>query len=188
MAGLFGGLFLAGSGLLGGVPSVIIALISVAFAWRLTPRFWWTISRGALAGAVAGLLVLGPGWRFAMRVVAILDPIRAPEFTIDGTMFILLFVGAILGGLFGAMTAPIQRAFSMEWQAAALIPALLAMTLIVTSQSLRTELMELGLGGWFNIPLFGGVALAYGLATTRIIHRLFNKVSEPAPEPLNVPA
>jgi hypothetical protein len=170
------------------VPSVIIAVASLGFAWWLIPHFWPTFLRGAAAGAIAGVLILGPGLRIAMRVVAIVDPVRRPEFTIEGTMFILVGIGVIFGGLFGAVTAPIQDAFDMDWRMAAVLPAALVMALILSADDLRAELFELGAGGWMNLPVFAGVALAYGLVATRIIHRLTTRRREPASALIDLPA
>jgi hypothetical protein len=103
-------------------------------------------------------------------------------------VFIVVFVGVIFGGAFGAITAPIQHAFEMDWRVAGLIPSTLVIALIMTADDLRAELFELGLGGWMNIPLFVGVALAYGLATTWIIRRLTSRRSEPTPALVDLPA
>jgi hypothetical protein len=93
--------------LLGPVWSMAVILIGIGAGWLLVPGFWRSSLYGAIGGVVAGLLVLGPGLRIAMRVVAILDPVRSPEFTVGGTMFIIIGVGVMMGGIFGvSATSP----------------------------------------------------------------------------------
>jgi hypothetical protein len=65
------------SEVLGPVWSMAIVILGFGAGWLLVPGFWRSFGLGAIAGAMAGLLVLGPGLRIAMRVVAILDPVRS---------------------------------------------------------------------------------------------------------------
>jgi len=70
------------------------------------------ITRGALAGMIAGALVVGPGGRLVMRLAAPVDPDavglltengnRIGDITIGGTIELLLF-GGLLAGLFGSV-------------------------------------------------------------------------------------
>jgi hypothetical protein len=163
---------LAASGLLGSVGSMAVVLIGVGAGWLLVPSFWRSALHGAIGGVVAGLLVLGPGLRIAMRVVAILDPVRSPEFTIGGTMFIIIGVGGMMGGIFGVFANIARRGFGIPSRGAALVPALLVMLMIGLDSELRSEIVELGAGPWLNIPMFGAVALGYGALWTRVVSRL----------------
>jgi hypothetical protein len=146
--------------------------IGIALGWWLVPGFWRVALNGIIGGVIAGLIILGPGLRAAMRLVAILDPVRTPEFTLDGTMFLIVLVGGGMGGIFGVAGAMLRTGFGLRLPTAGLIPALLVMAIIAFSSDLRAELLGLGAGPWVNIPLFGGVALAYGLATMRIVSGL----------------
>ncbi|MGH8928896.1 MAG: hypothetical protein ACRDWH_11130 [Acidimicrobiia bacterium] len=124
-----------------------------------------------MAGAVAGLLVLGPGLRLAMRVVAILDPIRPQEFSVEGTLFILIGIGAMFGGVFGVIGSISRVGFGLPTRAAGSIPAVLVGVMIGLDSELRSEIVELGAGPWLNIPMFAAVAIAYGLAWTGFMTR-----------------
>ena len=144
----------------------------VALGWWLVPDFWKVAAYGAISGLAAGLLILGPGFRAAMRLVAILDPVRTPEFTVGGTLFIIVGVGGGMGAIFAIAGAMLGKGFGLPWAAAGLIPAALVMAIIAFSSDLRGEILGLGAGPWVNIPVFGGVALGYGLASMRIVSGL----------------
>jgi len=162
----------AGSEQLGPAWSMAAFLIGIGAAWLLIPGFWRSSLHGAIGGVIAGLLVLGPGMRIAMRVVAIFDPIRSPEFTVGGTMFIMVFIGVILGGIFGLFGNVARRGFGIPPRAAGLFPALLVMLMIGLDSELRGEIVELGAGPWLNIPMFGAVAVGYGALWTRVVTRV----------------
>lgn len=148
----------------------ILILTGVGLAWWLVPRFWRSVLFGAIAGVVSGVLVLGVGLRVAMRVVAILDPFRVPEFTFGGTMFILIGIGGIFGGILGILTNLARRGFLLRSVfTAAVLPAAGAMSLLFADDEIRRELFELGSGGWLNIPMFGLVAVLYGLAVAATV-------------------
>jgi hypothetical protein len=57
---------------------------------------------------------------------------------------------------------------------------------LLSSPDLRMELIELGGGGWFNIPLFAAVGAGFSTIVYRLIGR-FDKVSSPTlVDPANV--
>lgn len=153
-------------------PMEILSLVGIALGWWLVPGFWWTAIRGAIGGVVAGILILGLGFRAAMRVVALLEPARVPEFTIEGTSFILIFIGAIFGGILGISGNLAKRGLRLGSIAtAAIVPALGAMALILVKEETRTELFELGAGAWVNIPMFALVSYLYGLGAAWLTRR-----------------
>ena len=156
----------------GRVPALLLLGTGVALGWWLVPDFWKVAAYGAISGLAAGLLILGPGFRAAMRLVAILDPVRTPEFTVGGTLFIIVGVGGGMGAIFAIAGAMLGKGFGLPWAAAGLIPAALVMAIIAFSSDLRGEILGLGAGPWVNIPVFGGVALGYGLASMRIVSGL----------------
>ena len=166
---------LAVSELLGPVWSMAVVLIGIGAGWLLVPGFWRSLLTGAIGGVVAGLLVLGPGLRIAMRVVAMLDPVRSPEFTVGGTMFIIVGVGVMMGGIFGVIGNIARVGFNIPSRGAGLVPAVLVMLMIGLDSELRSEIVELGAGPWLNIPMFGAVAVGYGALWTRVVTRLERK-------------
>lgn len=125
-----------------------------------------TVLTGAVGGVVSGVLILGTGFRLAMRVVAILDPYRHPEFTIEGTLFILIGLGVIIGGTLGVVGVVANRLIR-QTMVSGLLPAVGVMVLVMASDDLRAELFRLGWGPWLNIPMFGAVALLYGTGSIR---------------------
>lgn len=163
---------LAGSEQLGPVWSIAVLVIGVGAAWLLIPGFWRSIFHGAIGGVVAGLLILGPGLRLAMRVVAILDPIRSPEFTVGGTLFIIVGLGAIMGGIFGLFGNVARRGFGIPLRVAGMVPALLVALMIGLDSEIRREIIELGAGAWLNVPMFAAVAVGYGALWTLVVTRL----------------
>jgi hypothetical protein len=163
---------LAVSELLGPVWSMAVVLIGIGAGWLLVPGFWRSLLTGAIGGVVAGLLVLGPGLRIAMRVVAILDPVRTPEFTVGGTMFIIIGVGVVVGTIFGVIGNIARVGFNIPSRGAGLVPAVLVMLMIGLDSELRSEIVELGAGPWLNVPMFGAVAVGYGALWTRVVTRL----------------
>jgi hypothetical protein len=163
---------LAISELLGPFWSLAALVTGIGAGWLLVPGFWRSSLDGAIGGVIAGLLVLGPGLRIAMRVVAIIDPVRSPEFTIGGTMFIMIGVGVIMGGIFGVIGNIARSALGIRSGWAGVVPAVLVMLMIGLDSELRSEIVELGAGPWLNIPMFGAVAVGYGAVWTRVVDRL----------------
>lgn len=146
--------------------------VAVLISWKLVPKFFQTVAIGAVAGAIAGGLILGPGFRIAMRIVAIMDPIRRNEFTIGGTFFIIVGVGVIFGALVGLTSILIRRGLGMGRTGATMVGAALMMLFIFSDSELRRELFELGGGAWINIPMFGAVAVGYSYSTQRLWEKL----------------
>jgi hypothetical protein len=166
---------LAVSELLGPVWSMAVVLIGIGAGWLLLPGFWRSSLYGAIGGVMAGLLVLGPGLRIAMRLVAIIDPVRSPEFTVGGTMFIIIGVGGVMGAIFGVIGNIVRGGFNIPSRGAGLVPAVLVMLMLGLDSELRSEIVELGAGPWLNIPMFGAVAIGYGALWTRVVTRLERK-------------
>jgi hypothetical protein len=157
-----------GSGL-GPIAALPLLVGGLVIGWRRVPGFWRTVLAGIVGGAVAGLVILGPGLRLAMRVVAILDPETAPEFTWSGTIGIVLFVGGISGALLGLMSALMRRLITPG--VVATVVTVVFMGLLLAGEDLRTELMELGAGPWVNLPMFTAVVASFALVMLRLIGR-----------------
>ena len=148
----------------------LVVLTLVILLWRMHDGFLKTLVAGLVGGAAAGILILGPGFRVAMRAVALMDQARPEEFTVGGTSFIVVGIGAVLGGLNGAIVNLVRKAFGIR--SAVVGGLMLATTVMVNltffSGDVSRELFDLGISPWINIPLFSVVALGYGIAAMAI--------------------
>lgn len=165
-------------------PAVITLTVAVSLAWWLTPGFWKTLGAGAAGGFLAGLLILGPGWRVVMRIVAVWDPSMTPDFTVEGTvLIIILMLGGLGGGVFGVVGNLAKKGFRLQTSLrAGFMTGLLLPGLFLTDEGLMGELSNLGGGLWINLALFGTVAVLYGIAAMYTADRLearFTRVRDP---------
>ncbi len=152
---------------LGPIGALVIVGGGVAIGWKYVPNFWRTVFRAAIAGGLAGVLVLGPGYRLAMRIVAILDESRTPEFTIEGTMFLIVGIGAMFGGITTTWVTLITRTYAARRAIAVTgLTAVVIGPLFVNSEVLR-ELTELGAGPVLNVPMFLGVTVGWAWLADR---------------------
>jgi hypothetical protein len=165
----------SGLGEIGGA----IAFAALAFGAVRMPGFFSSVFRGGVAGGIAGIAVLGVGMRLAMRLVAVADPVRVPEFTLEGTLFLVL----IFGGVFGAITGVWARASAdalerPAWAQALAFASVAAM--LAGDSEIRSEFVELGSGPLANVPMFTAVVLAYAI----VFHRLsvWRRVEAVAPD------
>lgn len=150
-----------------GAPALAVLAIGVALGWRSSPGFLRVTARAAIAGAISGLLVLGPGFRLAMRIVAILDPVRSPEFSVGGTVFLIVGFGGVMGLATGVFATLVTRGLGLSHTALVLLASAPILLMLVLDSELSTELFELGAGGWVNVPMFAGVAVAHGVVVAR---------------------
>jgi len=150
-----------------------IMAVAVLIAFRAVPRLWRMLAGGLVAGAIAGVLILGPGFRVAMRAVALMDPGRAPEFTLGGTLLIVVFIGVALGAIQGMTSHTLRRVLNIRSSVVAgvLLGALMIGQLAFFAGEVSDEIFELGAGPWVNIPLFGVFTIAYGIATMALADR-----------------
>jgi hypothetical protein len=178
------------SGVLGSAWSVGVVIGGLVIGWLLVPDFWSSLAWGAIGGVVAGLMILGPGFRLAMRVVSVLDPVRTPEFTVEGTIFIVVGLGGIFGGIVGALSNVFRKGFGLKWPLTAAIPGLMVMLVLFGDRGLRAELLELGAGPWVNIPMFAAFAGGYGVVAMRLSARMSATWDrrKAIPEAVEVPA
>lgn len=164
------------------IPAIALPLLvaTAALAWWLTDGFWRTVAFGLAGGVIAGLLIMGPGFRVAMRVVAIMDPIRTPEFSVEGTGFIIVGIGGMLGGVMGIVGNLIRKAGSIASVVVAGVAlGALDMTILLIDSGLREEFFELGGGPWVNIPMFAVFACGYGIVAMTIADRLEHRRTKP---------
>lgn len=162
-------------------PAIALALVAAAgaAAWRTVPGFWRSVLAGGVGGAVAGIVILGPGMRLAMRIVAVLDPLRTPEFTVEGTVFLIVAVGGMFGGMLGIVSTLVRRGLDLSVRATTGAVTVLLMGLFLAEPDVRAEFVELGAGPWMNIPMFTVVVLGYGYAAVRLATRLERARSRP---------
>lgn len=159
---------------------LVVAGLAAGIAWRWIPGFWKTVASGAAGGALAGLVILAPGFRVAMRMVAIMDPSRSPEFSFSGTIFIMIMVGVVMGGLLGTAGILINRTTNIRsLTAGGGLLGLLTVGVLLGNSGLRRELINLGTGLWINLAMFGIVAIAYGIATMKVAARLGSEPGQP---------
>lgn len=159
----------------GPIPLAVATLtLAVALAWWLMSGFWKTVALGAAGGVLAGLTILGPGWRVVMRVVAVWDPSMTPDFTLDGTVVtIILMLGTLGGGVFGVVGSLAKEGLGIRSiPRAGFLTGLLLPGLLLTDQGLRGELTDLVGGLWVNLAMFGTVAVLYGIAAIYMADRL----------------
>jgi hypothetical protein len=176
-------------GLISAPVGVAVAGVAIIAGWRMVPGFWRTVGLGALSGAICGVLILAPGFRLAMRVVAILDPVRTPEFTMEGTMFIMVFLGVVLGAVFGIEAAVLRLAFTISGPVMAVSMTVIIMGMLLAGSDLRSEFLDLGAGAWLNVPMFATVVLLYSLALNKAVDRSHAKrASRAAPVEAGVQA
>lgn len=169
---------------------IVLVLVVLAVTMRYYTGFWKAVAGGLIGGAVAGLLILGPGFRLAMRAVALMDPFHPEEFTLEGTFFIIIFIGGIFGAIQAATAHLARRAFGID---SAVIAGLLLATFVMVqltffSGEVSQEIFDLGAGAWVNIPLFGLVTLGYGIAAMRIASRVEFSILRRRTDGAKVPA
>jgi hypothetical protein len=153
--------------LLGPIAALVIVGAGVAIGWRFVPDFWRTLFRAAIAGGLAGVLVLGPGYRLAMRIVAILDASTTPEFTIEGTMFLIVGIGAMFGGITTTWVTLITRAYAARRAVAVTVLTAVVIGILFIDSEVFREITDLGLGPILNVPMFLGVTVGWAWLADR---------------------
>lgn len=167
-------------GTLGGVLSMASPLAVIVIGWRWIPRFWSILGASVLAGAVAGILALGPGMRIAMRLVAIAEPTQSPEFSVGGTIGIVVVIGAMFGAIIGVGLVFAQIGLRLSRFGVSALAGLALVGGLAMIPDIRVELLELGLGAGMNIPLFGVAGFAFGWVEQAVLRRLRFASVQPA--------
>ena len=154
-----------------GLPALLVAIV---VAWQSVPALWKMALGGLIGGLIAGTLILGPGFRVAMRVVALMDPTLETEFTIGGTFFLVIGIGSIMGGLTALSAHLLRRVFEVRSSvvAGSLLGLYTVGSLLVFSSDIRQEFFDLGAGAWINIPMFTVFAVAFGIAAMALADKL----------------
>ncbi len=139
------------------------------------PPWGQTILFGIGAAGIAGLVVLAPGFRLAMRIVAIQDPFRQTEFSVPGTIFIMIFIGLIVAVPLGLIGAVLNRLLPRP--VTILIMTVLGMALVAADSVILEELTNLGWGPLMNVSMFAGVFLLYAIVDLRLLSRFMREVA-----------
>jgi len=109
-----------------------------------------------------------------MRIVAIVD-VRPVEFSIAGTLLIIVLIGVIVGGVAGVFSAMLRKGLGWSRMAMSLLTTAVLVSLLVIDTGLRDELVTLGAGPWLNISMFTAVCFGYSLFANRLIDRFESK-------------
>jgi len=152
------------------------------------------IIRAALAGGVAGVLVLGVGGRLVMRFAAILNPDatgRSTEngnligdITLDGTLALVLFGGLILGLMASVVWTAISPWVPGSGVRRALLAASAAVALggIAVIQSDNRDFFILG-SDLVIIAMFVGLIAAFGFCVSMLDERFDKRMVRPGSDP-----
>ena len=171
---------------LGPLGALVIVGAGAAVGWRFIPDFWRTVLRAAIAGGLAGLLVLGPGYRVAMRLVAISDSSLSPEFSIEGTAFLVVGIGLMFGGITTTWVTILTKTFGASRRMAVVALTVITFAMLFADSEVLSELTEMGFGPLVNVPMFLGVTIAWALladAWARPAERTISSDTSPVPVP-----
>ncbi len=164
-----------------GFMGLFVTVVLFLAAWKLIPGFWRITGRSLLAGLISGVLVLGPGLRLAMRLVAIADPNATPEFSVGGTIGIIVLIGGFLGSIYSVVAVYARTGFSTGKAVASGVVALALLGFVMASADLRDEIANLGLGAWMNIPMFAAIGFLHGWTSLSLYDRLSKRSLRDAP-------
>ena len=152
------------------------------------------ISRGALAGLVVGVVVLGIGGRIVMRLAALIDPSslgrrtengnRIGDITLEGTVVLIIFGGLLVGAAASVVWVAIQEWIpGRSWTRALLaMPIAVALTGFQLVRPENHDFRILGPVGPILVVLLALVAIA-GLAFALVDGWLDRRLPQPSPRP-----
>ena len=142
----------------------------------MTPGAARRLGLALLAGAVAGLVILGIGGRLAMWIIALAAG-QAPRFSVGGSMTVV-WLGALFGAPGGAIALALRR--SVAWRPLARGAVLgglgLAVALVVVGRQFEgpvttPPVLFVVLGS------FAVMFLAYGVVLTLVVARWVERAS-----------
>lgn len=146
---------------------------------------------GALTGLTLGVLVVGPGGRLAMRLMAATSPdaqgrlTEAGEvigdITLEGTIGFFIFVGLPFGLAAGLVYVLVARAFPSGLLGGAVFAAALLVLFSTRLEPLRADNRDFDLvgPGWLAVAAFGALAIGTGLVAAPIAGRIDAALGEP---------
>ncbi len=157
-----------------------LAALIAAGVWRRKTALGVAI----LAGLISGFVVSGAGGRSVMRIIAIADPIPT-RFTIGGTLFLLLGMGAfgaIFGGAGGIIFVGIRKWLPVpgRWKGLAFGALLLLATGGLFFSTGQDENFSDFRPPLLGVSLFAGLYLLYGLGVGAGVER-YHKYGPTAP-------
>lgn len=187
VVGVIVAIVLAMEDVLAPVVALPLLAVAVALAWRFTDGFWKTVAFGLVGGVIAGVLIMGPGFRLAMRIVAIMEPTKTPEFSVGGTLFIIIGIGGIFGGILAIAGNLVRKAAPItSVVVSGVVLSALMMALLLVESDLRAEFTDLGGGAWVNVPMFGFFVLGYGIAAMFIADYMEKQATARKPPVIDV--
>lgn len=141
---------------------------------RLLHVYGWLLCVGSVSGLLAGLLVVGPGGRLAMRLLAATSPdaegsiTEASEvvgaITTGGTIAFFLFVGLGGGLVIGVLYVLLHRALPRRLVGGMIFGILLLITLGTRVDPLRPGNSDFDIvgPGWLAVTVFAVLAVGTG--------------------------
>jgi hypothetical protein len=147
-------------------------------------RYLWSLNVALAGGLGAGLLVLGPGGRLAMRLLAVTAGRGAQgriteadevvgKITLDGTLGIVVFVG-LLGGVASGVLYLLIRRWLPSGRMGGLAYGLLLLALFASRlDPLRKDNPDFDLvgPGWLAIVAFAALVVVHGMAVAAFAAR-----------------
>lgn len=163
-------------------------------------RSLWELAVASVAGVVTGVLVLGPGGRLAMRLLAMTSPDSTGSLTeagevigdIDtgGTIALLVFGGLLPGLACGGLYAVLRR-WLPAGRAGGVLYGLLLLVLFSTRvDPLRPDNVDFVLlgPGWLSVLVFGGGTVLAGMSVAAVAARVSAALPLPSWRPRTLAA
>ncbi len=149
---------------------------------------------GAIAGLLVGMLVLGGGGRLFMRISAMLsDPQQqgmmtengnaVGEITLDGTLALIIFVGALFGLIAGIAVMAVRPWLPATGPLRYLLTGVIGFAVagpIVLEGGDNADYQRFGILG-LNVCLFTTLPFLFGVAVMPVIDRLDRRISPDLP-------
>jgi len=141
---------------------------------QLLRIYLWLTYLGAVTGILAGLLVVGPGGRLAMRLLAATSPQAqgriteagevVGDITLGGTLGFFVFVGLVGGPPFGILYVLVHRALPRGVLGGLVYGLALLVTFGAQQEPLRADNPDFGIvgPGWLAVAVFTLLAVVNG--------------------------
>ena len=148
-------------------------------------RFLWWVDLHVLAFMVTGLLVVGPGGRLVMRLLAVTAGERAQgrvteaeevvgRITVAGTIGLVIFVGLFGGAILGLAFGLLRKWLPPRRWGALVVALALSVTMATRSDPLRPENPDFAIVGppWLAVVSFLGLGVLSTLTFAAVAGRL----------------
>jgi hypothetical protein len=153
----------------------------------------WLLSVGMLTGFAVGVLVIGPGARLVMRLLAATSPqatghhteagFTIGRITLLGTIVFIVAVGAAFGAVVGPIYVFASFALPRGMLGGLLFGALLLVTVGSRIEPLRADNRDFTLVGpsWLAVAAFTTLSIATGATAAALAGRISATLSAPRP-------